>query len=158
MVLMVVLLCFLIIPLLRNHFTAPSAFVYSSLHLRRLLSEEEVMAEFLRSEFHHPEFDEYRHEFDSVVRHPDLNNSRENAVRQALLFLRRGAMWRELPADTQWFEVELTLEDLARIRFPANLGVTVAQRAKEELVFSGRAHRFFQFWDSAFRGSFCHFG
>jgi hypothetical protein len=81
------------------------------------LSEEEVMAEFLRSEFHHPEFDEYRHEFDSVVRHPDLNNSRENAVRQALLFLRRGAMWRELPADTQWFEVELTFEDLARIRF-----------------------------------------
>jgi len=26
-------------------------------------------------------------------------------------------MWRELPADTQWFEVELTAADLARIRF-----------------------------------------
>ena len=117
LVLMVVLLFLLTIPLLRNHFTAPSPLVYSNLRLSRLLTEEEVMAEFLRSEFHHPEFDEYRREFDSVVRHPDLNNSRENAVRQALLFLRRGAMWRELPADTKWFEVELTQEDLARVRF-----------------------------------------
>jgi O-antigen/teichoic acid export membrane protein len=117
LVLMVVLLVVLMVPLLRNHLTSPAALVYSSLSLRRLLTEEEVMAEFLRSEFHHPEFDEYRHEFDAVVRHPDLNNSRENSVRQALLFLRRGAMWRELPADTRWFEVELRHEDLARIRF-----------------------------------------
>jgi hypothetical protein len=105
------------VPLLRNHLTAPAPLVYSSLHVRRTLTEEEVIAEFLRSEFHHPEFDEYRNEFDSVVRHPNLENSRENAVRQALLFLRRGAMWRELPADTQWCEVELTPEDLSRIRF-----------------------------------------
>ena len=118
LVLMGVLLVVLLVPLLRNHMTAPTAAVrYSGLRLRRLLTEEEVMAEFLRSEFHHPEFDEYRHEFDAVVRHPDLNNSRENAVRQALLFLRRGAMWRELPADTQWYEVELAPQDLARIRF-----------------------------------------
>jgi len=117
LVLMIVLLFLLTIPLLRNHFTSPAPLVYSNLQLSRLLTEEEVMAEFLRSEFHHPEFDEYRREFDSVVRHPDLKNSRENAVRQALLFLRRGAMWRELPADTKWFEVELTQEDLARIRF-----------------------------------------
>jgi O-antigen/teichoic acid export membrane protein len=117
LVLMVLLLIALMVPLLRNHMTAPTPLVYSSLRLRRLLPEAEVMAEFLRSEFHHPEFDEYRHEFDTVVRHPDLNNSRENAVRQALLFLRRGAMWRELPADTQWFEVELTAEDLTRVRF-----------------------------------------
>ncbi|MCU1300797.1 MAG: hypothetical protein JWQ87_1081 [Candidatus Sulfotelmatobacter sp.] len=117
LVLMVLLLVVLTVPLLRNHLTAPISLVYSSLGLRRLLTEEEVMAEFLRSEFHHPEFDEYRHEFDAVVRHPDLNNTRENAVRQALLFLRRGAMWRELPADTQWFEVELRPEDLDRIRF-----------------------------------------
>ena len=117
LVLMVILLVALLVPLLRNHLTAPAAIVYNSLQMRRLLSEEEVIAEFLRSEFHHPEFDEYRHEFDAVVRHPDLNNSRENAVRQALLFLRRGAMWRELPADTQWFEVELRPEDLDRIRF-----------------------------------------
>ena len=115
--LMVTLLVVLIVPLLRNHFTPAADRVYPHLQLRRALTEEEVMAEFLRSEFHHPEFDEYRNEFDSVVRHPDLSNSRENAVRQALLFLRRGAMWRELPADTRWYEVELTAEDLTRIRF-----------------------------------------
>ena len=75
------------------------------------------MAEFLRSEFHHPEFDDYRHEFQELVQRPNLNSSRENALRQALLFLRRGPMWRELPADTKWFEVELELDDLERIRF-----------------------------------------
>jgi hypothetical protein len=26
-------------------------------------------------------------------------------------------MWRELPADTKWFEIELAAEDLSRIRF-----------------------------------------
>jgi hypothetical protein len=50
---------------------------------------------------------------------PDLGDPAENSLRRALLFLRRGAMWRQLPDDTQWFEVELTTQDLARIRvFP----------------------------------------
>jgi len=75
------------------------------------------MSEFLRSEFHHSEFDDYREEFDRLVRFPDLTSSRENAVRQALLFLRRGAMWRELPANTEWFEVEMSPQDLSRVRF-----------------------------------------
>ncbi len=117
LILMVALLFVLIIPLLRSHLTPKTLRVYSSLRLRRVLTEEEVMAEFLRSEFHHPEFDDYRQEFDSLVRHPNLDNTRENAVRQALLFLRRGAMWRELPADTRWFEVEITAAELDRIRF-----------------------------------------
>jgi hypothetical protein len=117
LVLMIVLLFVLMIPLFRKHMTTPALRTYSHLRLLRALTEEEVMSEFLRSEFHHPEFDDYREEFDKLVRFPDLASSRENAVRQALLFLRRGAMWRELPADTQWFEVELTPQDLARIRF-----------------------------------------
>jgi O-antigen/teichoic acid export membrane protein len=117
LVLMVILLLVLLVPLLRNHLTAPALKTYQALAIRRELPEEEVMSEFLRSEFHHPEFDEYRSEFDSVVKRPNLSSSRENAVRQALLFLRRGAMWRELPADTKWYEVELTPSDLDRIRF-----------------------------------------
>ncbi len=117
LVLMVILLFVLMIPLLRNQLTPQALGSYSSLRLRRLLTEEEVMSEFLRSEFHHPEFDDYRHEFESLVKSPNLHSSRENAVRQALLFLRRGAMWRELPADTKWFEVELSAKDLDRIRF-----------------------------------------
>jgi O-antigen/teichoic acid export membrane protein len=117
LVLMLVLLFVLVVPLLRRHMTAPLLRIYPNLRLLRTLSEEEVMSEFLRSEFHHSEFDDYRNEFDRLVRAPDFTNSRENAVRQALLFLRRGAMWRELPLDTQWFEAELTRDDLARIRF-----------------------------------------
>jgi O-antigen/teichoic acid export membrane protein len=117
LVLMIILLFVLMIPLLRNQLTPKAQGTYSNLRLRRLLTEQEVMAEFLRSEFHHPEFDDYRQEFESLVKSPNLESSRENAVRQALLFLRRGAMWRELPADTKWFEVELTANDLNRIRF-----------------------------------------
>jgi hypothetical protein len=117
LVLMVALLVLLTMPLLRGHFTPQAMLSYRRLRVGRRLTEEEVMAEFLRSEFHHPEFDEYRNQFDHLVRDPDLNSSRENAVRQALLFLRRGPMWRELPADTAWFEVKLTTADLARIRF-----------------------------------------
>jgi O-antigen/teichoic acid export membrane protein len=117
LVLMIVLLFILVIPLFRQHMAAPALGTYSHLRLLRALTEEEVMSEFLRSEFHHPEFDDYREEFDKLVRYPDLTSSRENAVRQALLFLRRGAMWRELPTDTQWFEAELTPQDLSRVRF-----------------------------------------
>ncbi len=81
------------------------------------MTEKQVIAEFLRSEFHHPEFEEYRNEFEYLVSQPDLESERENALRRAFLFLRRGAMWRELPDDTRWFKVELTRKDLERIRF-----------------------------------------
>ncbi|MGB2605303.1 MAG: oligosaccharide flippase family protein [Candidatus Sulfotelmatobacter sp.] len=117
LVLMLALLFVLMVPLLRDHFTPKALLTYSAVRVGRRLAEEEVMAEFLRSEFHHPEFDDYRNQFDQLVRRPDLTSSRENAVRQALLFLRRGPMWRELPQDTTWYEVELRIEDLARIRF-----------------------------------------
>lgn len=115
--LMGVLLAALLIPLVRRQLTPAARRTYSSLPLRRPLSEEEVIAEFLRSEFHHPEFKEYREEFSYLVRQPDFGSHRENGLRRALLFLRRGAMWRELPANTSWFEVELNDENLARVRF-----------------------------------------
>jgi|HubBroStandDraft_4_1064222.scaffolds.fasta_scaffold12549_2 O-antigen/teichoic acid export membrane protein len=115
--LMVVLLLTLLAPLLLHQATSVVLNTYGSLRLLRPLSEDEVIADFLKSEFHHSEFDGYRGEFEELVSRPDTTNSKENAVRRALLFLRRGAMWRELPLDTKWFEVELTSEDLARIRF-----------------------------------------
>jgi hypothetical protein len=38
-----------------------------------------------------------------------------------LLFRRRGRLWRELPPGTEWWEIELTARDLARLRsFPRN--------------------------------------
>jgi O-antigen/teichoic acid export membrane protein len=117
LVLMVILLAVLMVPFLWRHLTPQVYGNHRSLRLRRALSEQEVIAEFLRSEFHHLDFDEYREQFDSLVKHPDFTNTRENAVRQSLLFLRRGAMWRELPESTKWFLVDMRIEDLERIRF-----------------------------------------
>jgi O-antigen/teichoic acid export membrane protein len=117
LVLMAVLLLLLFIPLLRAQEAQRASFATGGLRFLRALSEEEVIGEFLRSEFHHAEYDQYRNQFDPVVKNPDFGNARQNAMRRALLFLRRGPMWRELPNDTKWFEVELSPEDLARIRF-----------------------------------------
>src|SRR5436853_1544924 len=116
--LMGVLFVAVALPLLRREITpAESLEIHPPLGLVRPLSEQVVIAEFLRSEFHHPEFEEYRREFARLVEAPDLQSDRENALRRALLFLRRGAMWRELPDDTQWFQVKLSRKDLERIRF-----------------------------------------
>ncbi|HEY1265336.1 MAG TPA: oligosaccharide flippase family protein, partial [Terriglobales bacterium] len=86
---------------------------------RRRITEEEAISEFLKNEFHHPEFDPYRAKIERLVNNPDLTSADESALRRALLYMRRGAMWRELPADTQWFEVDIATSDLAGIRvFP----------------------------------------
>jgi O-antigen/teichoic acid export membrane protein len=116
--LMVTLFTLVALPLLRREIAPPEdRFTYPKLSIARAMSEKQVIAEFLRSEFHHPEFEEYRSEFEYLVTQPNLESDRENALRRALLFLRRGAMWRELPDDTEWFKVELTRNDLDRIRF-----------------------------------------
>lgn len=83
----------------------------------RALGEEEVIAEFLRNEFHHREFEDDRGKFQRVVDDPDLSSPSENALRRALLFRRRGALWRELPDDTQWWQMELQPADVERVRF-----------------------------------------
>ena len=86
--------------------------------VRRVL-EAEVVAEFLKNEFYQEEFHRDRRHFERLVLEADVSNEVENAVRRALLFRRRGHMWRELPQDTQWWEVQLEPDDLARIRvFP----------------------------------------
>ena len=91
--------------------------------IRRLrrAQEEEVIAEFLKGEFYHREFDRYRDEFRSLVNMSVSGDARESQMRRALLFRRRGKLWRELPKNTEWWEVELQPEDLARVRvFPRN--------------------------------------
>jgi len=83
------------------------------------VTESEVIAEFLKGEFYQKEFDTYREPFRDIVMHPDLNNDTENRLRRALLYRRRGRLWREIPRDTEWWEVELHNTDLRRIRvFP----------------------------------------
>ncbi|HKD13951.1 MAG TPA: hypothetical protein VKE71_05325 [Candidatus Angelobacter sp.] len=89
--------------------------------MRKLLriTEDEVIAEFLKAEFYHAEYDRDRNKFEALVHAPDLAHSAENAIRRALLFRRREHMWRELPADAQWWEIELEPQELHRINvFP----------------------------------------
>lgn len=91
----------------------------STMRRLRRVNEAEVIAEFLKNEFYHVEFERDRDRFEPWVAHPDTTNEAENALRRALLFRRRETMWRELPLDTEWWEVELTTQDLARIQvFP----------------------------------------
>src|SRR5438105_3756560 len=85
----------------------------------RRVTEAEVIAEFLKNEFYQEEFHQDREKFESLVMNADVTNDVENALRRALLFRRRGHMWRELPPDTQWWEILLEPGDLERIRvFP----------------------------------------
>src|SRR5579872_1574196 len=83
------------------------------------MNEEAVIAEFLKAEFYQKEYDEDRERFQEIVLHCNLNSDRENAIRRALLYRRRNHMWRELPADTQWYLAQIEAEDIDRIRvFP----------------------------------------
>ena len=87
--------------------------------LKRRITEAEVIAEFLKNEFYQKEYDKDRQEFESLVVNPDLSDDAQNAIRRALLYRRRGHMWREIPSDTVWHEAEIDAEDLKRIRvFP----------------------------------------
>jgi len=94
---------------------------FDRLPRRRRVAEEEIVAEFLRGEFYHPEYNPYRRDFQHLVEDGDLANPEENFIRRALLFRRRGRLWRELPDDTEWWELELSAADLNRLRsFPRN--------------------------------------
>jgi O-antigen/teichoic acid export membrane protein len=87
--------------------------------LIRSVSEDEVIAEFLKSDFYAPEFQPYQDSFRNIVSAPDLDNAKDNAKRRALLFLRHLALWKEIPTGTKWYEVEIKEADLGQIRaFP----------------------------------------
>ena len=78
------------------------------------ITEAEVIAEFLKGELYHPEYDRDRTFFEALVYNPRLADPVENALRRALLFRRRATMWRELPDDIHWWEVELDATDVER--------------------------------------------
>jgi O-antigen/teichoic acid export membrane protein len=98
---------------------SPSSLTYVGFSRVRCVSESEVVAEFLKAEFYQSEFNPYREKYAGIVFNMDLTNEAENAIRKILLFRRRGRLWRELPSDTQWWEIELQPSDLPRVRaFP----------------------------------------
>jgi hypothetical protein len=85
----------------------------------RRVTEAEFISEFLKNEFYQEEFHRDRVKYEQIVMDADITDETENALRKALLFRRRGHMWRELPADTQWWHVQIEPADLNLIRvFP----------------------------------------
>ena len=81
----------------------------------RRATEAEVIAEFLKNEFYEEEFHHDRDRFENLVMDADITDEQQNALRRALLFRRRGHMWRELPRDTQWWEIQLEAQDLDKV-------------------------------------------
>lgn len=121
--LMVVLFALVALPFLFNSLTSPREMVHGRssrpLRLVRQVSEDEVIAEFLKSDFHRNEFSDYRENLREIVLRPNLQDEEENGKRRALLFIRHLSLWKELPADTAWYEAEVDEADLENIRiFP----------------------------------------
>ncbi len=89
------------------------------LRLIRPLSEDAVISEFLQSDFEHVAYKKYHDSLCDIVFHPDLEDEDDCNARRSLLARRHRALWRELPRDTQWFEVEIGMADLDQVRvFP----------------------------------------
>jgi len=85
----------------------------------RPVSEDEVIAEFLKCELKAPEFRTHQDTLRKVLTNPDLADAGDNAIRRALLFIRHLALWEELPTGTNWYELEMSPGDLEQIRvFP----------------------------------------
>ncbi len=123
LILMTVLLVLVAVPFLINSLTDRKDLLrvgsWRPLRLVRRVAEEEVIAEFLKSDFHYPAFREYQVSLHDLVTSPNLDDPRENAKRRALLFIRHLSLWKELPPDTEWYEVEVNTADLGSIRvFP----------------------------------------
>ena len=154
LILMSALLVFVAIPFLVNSLTdSKSSYpvgAYRPVKLLRRVSEDEVIAEFLKSDFHNPVFRPYRESLGRIVSEPDLDSKTENAKRRALLFIRHLALWKELPVGTEWYEVEVRESGLNQIRvFPraqwrnharGNFSITdVANRMqRHQEVFAGQ--------------------
>jgi O-antigen/teichoic acid export membrane protein len=136
LVLMLFLSVLVAFPFLINSLTDPKDLLRPGnsrpLRVIRRIPEDEVIAEFLKSEFQRQEYREYWESLTEIVTRPNLYDADENAKRRALLFIRHRALWKEIPTDTEWYEIEVEEGDLGQIRvFP-------------------RAH-----WRKLGRGNFC---
>jgi O-antigen/teichoic acid export membrane protein len=123
LVMMMFLLIVVAVPFLLSMFadswSAQAIPVPGEIRILHRVPEDQVIAEFLKNDFQDPEFKEYRETMRALVTAPELNDAGENAKRRALFFIRHGPLWRELPQETEWFEVDLQPSDLRRLRvFP----------------------------------------
>jgi len=125
LVLMLVLLIVLAVPFLWKMLVGSegldmqAAATAQGIRIIRRVSEDEAIAEFLKSDFENAAFEDYQESLRELVMKPRLDDASENAKRRALLFIRHLPLWRELPRGTEWFEVEVKPADLGQIRvFP----------------------------------------
>jgi len=87
--------------------------------LIRGVSEDEVIAAFLKNDANDPAFRRHQDTIRKVLTNPDLENVGENNIRRALFFIRHRSLWSELPVGTDWYELEIDGADLEQIRvFP----------------------------------------
>jgi len=87
--------------------------------LIRAVSEDEVIAEFLRSDFSNAGFRECPVAWREIIMHPNLADAGENAKRRAIHLLRHLTLWNEIPEDTQWYEVRINPMALEQVKvFP----------------------------------------
>lgn len=123
LVLMSALLLMVALPFLINSLTDPDKMEedgdFEPIRLIRRVTEDEVIAGFLKSDFSHAIFREYQESMRDLVMNPNLEDAAENAKRRSLFFMRHLSLWNELPAGLEWHEVELKGADLRQIRvFP----------------------------------------
>jgi len=87
--------------------------------LIRRMAEDEVIAEFLRSDFSDADFRECPVAWRQIIIQPDFADARQNAQRRAIHLLRHLTLWNEIPSDTEWYEVEVNERALEQVRvFP----------------------------------------
>jgi len=123
LILMALLFVFVAVPFLISSLTDPKDLPQSGnlrpVRLIRAVSEDAAIAEFLKSDFQCAAFREYRSSLSGIVMNPNCDDPEENAKRRALFFIRHLYLWREIPADTEWYEAEISVADLTSIRmFP----------------------------------------
>lgn len=123
LVLMAVLLVLVALPFLIDALTGLDKMqqtgVFRPVRTIRRVSEDEVIAEFLKSDFSNAAFRNYHEVLHELVTVPNLADAGENAKRRALFFIRHLALWNELPSGTEWYEVQVRETDLGQIRvFP----------------------------------------
>lgn len=123
LVLMAFLLVLVALPFLINSLTGSDATehagTFGPARLLREVSEDEIISEFLKSDFYRPIFQQYRQSLGEIVLNPNLSDPRENSRRRALFLVRHLSLWNEIPTDTRWYEVEMTESRLGQIRvFP----------------------------------------
>lgn len=119
LVLVSVLLFVVAVPFVRagiSESAKPGVASIPPVRLLRRVTEDEVIAEFLQSDFSKEDYGNYYEQLHSLIFQPNFEKREDAEKRKALFLLRHAALWKEIPLDTLWYEVELSARHLPRVR------------------------------------------